>query len=684
MRRLLTLVALLLTLNLSSALADRQSFGAWSVALDTDIEPDIENGVRAFRGKDVTYLFTPPEPLGNRTLETIAAATIKDITQGKGSVRLAGQRTDEDGATLRAYSGVVPDANTGRSIHSYLFFAKNGQWGLALLISNPNADINAATETLGTATFNPPGLSGKQETLPRLSAVPWSVPRPDRTASTRPELSYPAARRVGLNPEQDLLPVSFECYFVGEYAGDELRAMTPTPDLRIGVSKDGRYAFTDGAVKAQGTWTQNRAVGDRHTLSLSGPLVAREVWVYGDDDAGQRFNAVHIASDRRVSCYQSGPAAETLRLALTKRRIGSEPLSCQNTKGGAPYRLEFSAGSYRTPAGTGRARLAFSGTTGDSWEGLAQFAGGPLDVFVGEMTEDENGNRELRVVERTTTSRGMFYSESSTTLRAVCRAKVTPRPSLLYGQDRAPKTGVTGGPDGLFVSNQQVFGMIGNIPNTRTEAQLSLFTPGGYLLSDIDPTDLGSLPDCTRTRPNGDPYCQRYTLNAGKLQMEGDDESELFKKTTAGFTLGDTEYFRLTPLSSTTLAGIYSTNTDTGSGPAGGLIGGGVGVYNSLESGYRFTEGGQVSWKYSSSSSTLISPSLITGGGASGGGSSSRQDGGQGRYTFKDHWLTLTFTDGRVQRLFVYAQPPQFLKGDPTLGERLNIGGSWLRRVGKP
>ncbi|WP_293912961.1 hypothetical protein [Deinococcus sp.] len=108
-----------------------------------------------------------------------------------------------------------------------------------------------------------------------------------------------------------------------------------------------------------------------------------------------------------------------------------------------------------------------------------------------------------------------------------------------------------------------------------------------------------------------------------------------------------------------------------------------MGVYNSLESGYRFTTDGQVSWKYSSSSSTLISPSLITGGGAS-GGSSSRQDGGQGRYTLAGNWLTLSFEGGRVQRLFVYAQPPQFYKGDPTLGERLNIGGNWLRRVGKP
>lgn len=55
------------------------------------------------------------------------------------------------------------------------------------------------------------------------------------------------------------------------------------------------------------------------------------------------------------------------------------------------------------------------------------------------MEEDEQGDRTLTVSEATT-ERRLFYSGSTTTLTAICRARVTPNPTPLYG--RAPASAV--------------------------------------------------------------------------------------------------------------------------------------------------------------------------------------------------------------------------------------------------
>ncbi|MEF2279636.1 hypothetical protein V3W47_15180 [Deinococcus sp. YIM 134068] len=678
-------ICLLALLLAGAAAAKTYTLGAWAFTLPDGAKESVQDGVRAFAVGGAAYLFTPPEPLAGRTLEAVAGATVADLTRGKNSTVRLGARESVDGAEVLAYSGGVTDPTTGEgNVQVYFFFARGGQWGLALLLAGADADIDEAMEPLGTVTFRPSGLTARGEALPRLPAVPWSTGRADRVAASTAAVTYPAARKRGLDPRTDLLPDAFDCYFVGEYNRDDVRAMTPTPDLRVAVAAGGTYTLTDGTTRTSGRWTQPKAAGETPTLTLEGPLTASRSYVRGNDDDGQTFQAEHAATRRGVLCYQAGPRAEALRLELTRKRVGTEALTCRDARGGSPYALNFGAGTYSTPRGNGRTRLVFSGSRSGDWAGLVQFTGGPFDLSVGEMDEDEHGNRELEITEKTTDSR-LFYRESTTTLIATCRARVTPRPGLLYGRAPAPNTGVGGGPDGLFVSLQNRPRIIGTLFTAWYELELSLFRPGGFHLDGLDPTELGTVPDCTRTRPNGDPFCERYTLKGGQLLFQDDDgtwdDPQAYRKTADGFTLGETRYVRVTPLTAAALAGVYTSEDFTGSGPAGGALGGGVGVYNALSGGYLFTPQGGFQWKSSSSSSTLISPNPVLGG-AVGGGSSTRTEGGQGKLTVKDNWLTLTFDDGRVQRLFVYPQPAVFLGDDPTRGERLNIGGSWLKRVG--
>lgn len=665
------------------ASATNYTLGAWSFTLPDGARESVENGIRAFGVDGAVYLFTPPEPLAGRTLEGVAAATMADIIGGRtAGLKPAGRKTLEGGTVLLPFSGAVTDPKTGAgNVQVYFFYAREGQWGLALLMTGADADIDEVMKPLGTVDFHPSSLTATREALPKLPALPWSAPRADRVATSTAAVTYPTARKLGLNPSTDLLPDAFDCYFVGEDA----RPMTPTPDLRVTVAAKNTYSVTDGVTRTSGRWSQPRKAGETPRLTLEGPLKVDGTYVRGNDDDGQSFYAWHVARKRGMLCYQAGPGAEALRLDLTRRRIGSEGMKCQDAAGGSPYALTFGAGTYSTPKGGGRTRTVFSGNDGGNWKGLVQFTGGPLDLSTGEMTEDEAGNRELEVAEKQNVSRP-FYWESSTTLIATCRAKVTPKPRLLYGRAPAPATGVSGGPDGLFVSLQNRPRMIGNILTPWYELELSLSRPGGYHLAGLDPTELGLIPDCGRTKPNGDPFCDRYTLKGSQWSFQDSDGSwdkpETYRKTADGFTLGETRYVRVTPLTAAGLAGVYSSDDFSGNGPPGGALGGGAGIYSSLSSGYLFTAGGQFQWKSSSSSSTLISPNPVLGG-AVGGGGSTRTDGGQGKYTLKDNWLTLTFSDGRVQRLFVYAQPTVFLKEDPSRGQRLNLGGSWLGRVGR-
>ena len=693
MHRIFLRFLVLLSLLLSPVLATNFTYGAWTFTLPDGAEQSVQDGIRAFKVGNAVYLFTPPEALAGRTLEAVAAAAMRDITQNNtGGLRGAGKRTLDDGTVLLPFSGAVVDAKTGGgNVQTYFFFARNDQWGLALLMMGAGTDQNTVNEVmapLASVKFAPDSLSAQaqatQIALPRLPALPWATPAQNRTVASKPSVDFPAARKKGLNPRRDLLPDVFDCYFVGEYSGRDVRAMSPTPDMRLQVSAGGTYAFNDGAAKSSGRWTTTKEGQETKSVSLDGPLVAKNMYMNGED-SGQEFSAVHAATERRVRCYQNGPSAELLRLELTKRRIGTEALTCQDAGGGAAYKLTFASGTYSTPKGSGRVRLGFSGNSSGSWQGLASFTGGPYDLSTAEMEEDEDGNRTLTISEKNTESRGYWYTSTTTTPIALCRAKGTPKPTPLYGRTPAPKTGMKGGPDGLFVSLQNHPYLSGTLLLQNYGLELGFFRPDGYTLADVDPSDLGGLPDCARTRPNGDPFCQRYELKGGKLRFQDEDgdwdDPEAFKATAEGFKLGDTPYSRVTPLKPADLAGVFSTEDFSGSGPLGGALGGGAGVYNSLSSGYQFTPDGQFQWKYSSSSSTLISPSLITGGGVTGGGGSIRTDGGQGSYTLKDNWLTLKFQDGRMQRLYVYGQPAADLKNDPTLGNQINIGGTWLNKA---
>lgn len=658
---------LVLTFLLNSAAYAQTtfSFGPWSLSVPAGAKQSQQGELRAFEAGGINYVFTPAQAINGKTLELIAQATISELSGGKGRANKTDEGT-ENGREYRTYVLVLAETATSAQVYLLHFIRHGSQWGLALANYRAAEATNAALlktalTTLNTTEFTVSGASPQvantsppKLTTPALAAVPWPTPRSDRTALSKLALDYPAALKRGINPTLTLLPDTFECYQQGQDSVGGPRAMTPTPDLRVIISQNGKYTLTTGRDKSQGQWSVRG-----QDLSFSGPL-SLDKGYFRADDAGQVFDVWY--SKNKYTCFQAGPAADAYRIQLLRGSLRNETFSCRDANG-QKFPLTFKDNTYSTPSGSGPIQKAFRDT-----DGLVEFIGGPLGASVGtigKVAEDQFGYRQLEI-SVTTTTKGAFSLSSQKAVLASCSAQSTPKPLPLYGQAKAPASAVKGGPSGLFTVSKGGMAYMGGAPGMEFQYQyqvvLAYFNAQGYYLEDVDLSDLGSLPDCTRTKPNGLPFCDRYDLKGKQIRFPNSDQSwdsfSPFQVTKEGFEAGDSAYVGLTPLNGQ-LNGLYSESSTTSFGGAST----GVGTYLNRYSGYSFAPGGAFEWMSSSASTTLMSATPTTSG-VVGGASSGQQNSGKGTYSLKDNWLTLKFSDGRVKRLFVFAIGDDYLNID--------------------
>lgn len=695
-RRALLLALGLLVLAGGLAQAKNYSYGTWSFELPDDEKGDgppetARDGLLGYAVPGASYLFTPPEPLSGRTLEALAQATMTELLgSAPREIKLLLEETDKEGGQLRAYLVVQAAAKGELVTQLYQFFARAGQWGLLLTTfapgDPPQAVSRAAVAVMRSARFDPPSLSaqagGGDSLMPSsaLPKLPWPQPRADRVATAHAKLSYPAARKLGLNPSRDLLPDTFDCYRTNDASDAPLRPLTPTPDARITVQANGSYTLNDGRQSQTGRWRTEKD-GDFRKYFFEGPVQGlRQSSVYLDarDDRGQKFE-VYVEGLGRVVCPQQGPRAEALRLDLARASLGTETFRCL-AREGPPFDLKFAGGTYTSGRGNGRVRAGLRLDGSGRVTAKMDFTGGPLSGYDGELSEDDTGNRTLDV-QRSVSTGSIFARQTITTLLARCTARVTPRPQALYGPVKAPPGTQKGGLSGLYLGYVRGSTMIGMISMPTYFPELYFFTPDGYYLPDVDPSETGTLPDCTRTRPNGDPLCLHYELKGSTIRLQDDDLSwddpANFERQGNGFVLDGQHFTALSPLKALP-AGTYSAGSKTGGGLGGSPSSGYV---RDLSNGYRFTKDGKFEWHYDSSGTTTVGqigfqPGILA------SASSSRTDGGSGTFTLSGYWLTLKFSDGRVRRLFTYAIP-QEMQEEKSVAQ-LSIGGTTLNLVSGP
>jgi hypothetical protein len=631
-----------------AAPAFADSFGDWEFSPPEGYEHEVTRNGMTYQGPGGVFLFTESQPASGQPLAKIAPQVVEEATGiAPSDQRFISDFSAEDGLEASAYI-----ATDNQALYIVAVFKRDDTFGAAIFITN-QSEIEAEQQALIETIFTPSADAEKKPAATPVVAA-WPAPLTSNQATTRPRLSVMQAETMRLDPEHMPIPGEFGCFIIGNP-----RPMTPTPDVTLTFSPAFSYTITDGKTNGSGRWWMEPDDTFDQVVKLDGTLEHESYIVVSAGQNGQviRIDNPFVTHEEELLCLQAGPAVEREQQIMARVAMSSGYMACTDRDEKA-FQLVFGNGIYSVPEGRGYLETSIESYSGDSWDGVFHFTSGPLSLYGGKLSADASGAVKLELSTEWTTG-SIFYSSSETTIHAICTAKLEPRPLPIYGMDPPPPaTAPEGGlPEGLYSSFEGRYVYSGTFSNYTYFNILTYVAPGGRQLSDVDLDEIGDLPDCSKSRPDGHAFCGEYRIKGNTIQRrdEGEtkdedwDEAEPFTLTDTGFEIDGITYTRLEPLATDALIGNWVADSFTGSSSG---VGATVGQYTDADVYWAFSADNRFEWAESSTTQTLIVPDPFLGG-ASGGGSSSSQDGGSGSYSFDGLWLTLTFDDGRVKRLSV-------------------------------
>ena len=320
-------------------------------------------------------------------------------------------------------------------------------------------------------------------------------PRYVSNADTSPTLAAVAA---GVDPTREFVPDVFECH-----DADDTTVLGP--DLLVTIDASGGYATPLGGGRVE--IPPDEDADTRRRVFRGGPLDGERTWIRFDR-FGQTFEVDE--GRRELHCFQRGASAE--RAARRFRLNTPEPAdyACRDLESGATATLRLGTdGRYEIGGQGGRVELS---DIVDGSSSRLDFDGGPFD---GERAfhraDPDSGYRRFGV--RTSTVHGIFPVGVSSELEVVCERVGEPLPFAEYGHAPAPPAPGTPLPlAGLYHVEDSTVG-----PNlSYFRAEYFRFGPDGRVFVGV-PHRSGI--DCRRTRPNGLPYCDTYTVRNGELAV---------------------------------------------------------------------------------------------------------------------------------------------------------------------
>ena len=305
---------------------------------------------------------------------------------------------------------------------------------------------------------------------------------------------------AGVDPRFEFLPDTFACH-------DEADPDVSAPDLEVWFSGDGRYATAAGEGRVG--LDEGEEAPSREYRFRGGPLDGERTFL-GFDDFGQSFGV--DAGGAEYRCYQRGAsAARALALAhLATPQPGD--YRCREAGGGGEATLALGAdGSYAVGGEIGRWTL--SDVVGNA-SGRMAFAGGPLDGEGARYAEEpDNGYRSFAV--RTSRSFGpLGLGGASSELALTCESLGPPVALPLYGPAAAPA--LPGAPSGAPTGFWWYEDVLTSTNDSHFEVRHLLLGADGYGYAGTPPA---TGVDCGRTRPNGLPFCDAWTLEGDVLRL---------------------------------------------------------------------------------------------------------------------------------------------------------------------
>jgi hypothetical protein len=490
---------------------------------------------------------------------------------------------------------------------------------------------------------------------PRVNAN-W--PKGGLVPSTIAQIDWQAAWKMGLDPENNILPVTYDCF-----QSEKARSVSPNADGVLNVQSGRRYSYASDKVSGSGSWNIDPE-RDYPAYQFTGVLRGegfRNASVVQDNEHGQYFeilerNDDEDVKDRKLACFQRGPSSEAARIKMARGLLGQETMKCV-LKSGSVVMFQFGNQTYSSPSGSGRFKDYLVSRSRAEWEGVIDFSGGPFKDALGYLSEDDQGNRTMDVAIHTTIEAYLTSVREKEPV-ANCYGKSVAKPLPIYGNAAVPATGMTGGFSGTYLA-------VGSVMNGLIQLQtldVYTFTPNGWYYVGAP---RGAPINCSRTKPSGAPSCLRYEISGAQIRQQDNPGTwknvkwEPWRRLGATINIDGRDYTPMRPMTGVKLAGTYKMQSSYSSGTVTGVL-----ATSISEGTIIFTADGQFKSSKSTWSrigigiGTAAAPSAIT-------GSASNFDANNavGKYRIDGNWLILTRNDGAEIRQFIYTSNANLMPG---------------------
>lgn len=436
---------------------------------------------------------------------------------------------------------------------------------------------------------------------------------------------------MNIDPEQVLINDTFFCY-----AEQIAWADRSAPHLTLNTAAGGGYQSSFGSGRYQ--IEENNSGAE---ITWQGAINSTSILRY-KEGYGQFFslNEVYFeeTSDQEWNfwCYQQGAAHDYALASFALKTVKVANYTCSNTGEDNSQTalleiLENHRYSFAGEVGFFKPTGIFDRDDNSSVDWLSR----PLAGLQTDYQEEEGTGFRLL---------SMYVSESDTYISPIvatfgggnsselslyCTAVGEPFSRPRFGEASAPS--VPQGDDqlsGLYILDQ----------TPELDFEFVWFFENGYVyVGDID--DPNQI-DCTRTFPNGAPFCAPYIYRNGTLETNGDTLP--LQKTADGFLIGQEKLTPVTPIRQP-LVGRYkwlNTSTTGICGPNSFCS------MSSQENTYVFMADGRFSYEGASSSNSFAMDSYSS--------SSNSVSSDSGSFDIEGNVITLRYDNGKVAQRLIF------------------------------
>lgn len=474
----------------------------------------------------------------------------------------------------------------------------------------------------------------KQSAPPRVEASSKSVSGDAASLTATAAVTYPMIQQQGIDPKRTVLHDLFQCY--ARRKGDDYGK----PDLSLQFLDDRRYRSNGGEGRYRIEFDDEKFVFE------NGPLESARGVALAYNDYGQRFSllGVRLGGPRKFVCYQQGARAQQAITAF--RLVDPQPGNyvCRDTEGRSLGKLVLGDNDYSINGKPGTYSVDLRSHRKP--RSRIDWLSGPLKGQRASFQEEPGtGYRTLRL--RITANKlvanaftGAVVAGGGKKVTAVCTSRGEALVPLRFGKERAPELPAdAGGLSGFFVLKQSA---VTGMRKRPSHYQFYTFFPNGYVYLEEPEADPAEV-DCSRTKPNGAPLCDRYTLEGNRITI-GDREPQRFRLNGDTLVIGKHEGFRVAPARDR-LDGHFWANAGETTGVCG-PFGACSSWYEARE--FLFRPDGTFTRKTEGKSTSSLESAI---GSTYAGGSKSDADAG--RYRITGNVIELSYNDGYTSRAFI-------------------------------